>query len=420
MTVTSSLARATSARLLAPGAVVLGNLFLLAQLSQWRGDWTATTPAAQSSVFLLGILAAATAAWEGGRERRTDVRSLTEVTSRPGLAAALPTWCITVACSCLGYSSVLLTAITVTAVSAPVGRLDVRVLALGYAVLAAMTSLGWLLGSIVRSVAAAPLAGIAAFAWMGLPEPLAYGSWVAGLNGLYTGTGSAAEVVRGSLLAGQSIFFLGAAVALLVGAAALASGDSVRWATSATAFAAPVVGVLVLMSNGSQRVDVLPPAAVCHGEEQVEVCVRPEHEGRLALLVSSARDVAGAVPLGPDVPRRFVEYGTGLSGTAGVPTREFVGLPRSRDEARLALSELVITSDCDDPPVTAGSDVTRRMVLAVVFADRLALPEPDVPAAAREAAEILERSPGAGSISWTAAALESLHTCGPVPEWPAW
>jgi len=255
------------------------------------------------TVAFVAPICAALGAWEGARFRRAAWWGLPHVRSRAVVAvwSAVP---IIVA-----GSIAVTTASIVQLASAGLVVPDVRLLALSVVVISAHTLLGFAAGLWVPVVIAAPAALILSFLWMAFPaamEPL----WLRHL----TGSLSTCCLVQQDL---ASVAVVAAAlVAVGMVAAALALIAQERW--SRVRGALSIVPLVTAFAAGSVIASPLGPdpviardasALICARDPTgLEVCIWPEHAGRLDEVRDiAARAIAAWDVAGIPAPRRFSE-----------------------------------------------------------------------------------------------------------------
>lgn len=80
----------------AAGGVLLGGLLSLYSLAGgwagWPGRWMPFAASVRMSLFVVGALTVACAAWQGGRERRRRIEEQLATAARPGWQPVLVSW----------------------------------------------------------------------------------------------------------------------------------------------------------------------------------------------------------------------------------------------------------------------------------------------------------------------------------------
>lgn len=321
----------------------------------WAGSWYAASAHMGSIVVVVAPLAAAVAAWEAGRGRRTGFAVL----SATGVRSPVAVGALTVAVvSGYGAAAYLVGVLAAALLVVGGGPPSLGLLGLGLVGLFTATSLGYVVGHLLHRVFAAPLVAVATYLWLVLvsqwrPE------WLARLSFLDDGCCSANVRVNPATLAGQFAWLAGL---LAVSAALLVwRGEARRWQRAASALLATALlggGLAILVATGGRLTVTRPPAeAACQEGQQVRVCVWPEHRYQLAALVPAADGALGPFRTVSDVPRQVVEVG--LEKRAAPGGALVIGLPAEAAPPSM-LAPLVLQALLPPPPPCARQNGTVR------------------------------------------------------------
>ncbi len=348
-------ARRTLALPALPLLVVLAWFAGRAMPAGWAGSWYAASAHMGSVVVVVAPLAAAVAAWEAGRGRRTGFAVLSATAVRSPAAVGALTVAVVTGYAAVAYLVGVLAAAPLVVGGGPP---SLGLLGLGLAGLLTATALGYVVGHLLHRVFAAPLVAVATYLWLVLvsqwrPE------WLARLSFLDDGCCSANVRVNQATLAGQFTWLAG----LLATAAAvlLWRGEARRWQRASSALLAAALlgsGLAALVATGGRLTVTRPPAeAACQEGRQVRVCVWPEHRYQLAALVPAADRALGPFRAVPGVPRQVVEVG--LEKQAAPGGALVIGLPAEAVPPSM-LTPLVLQALLPPPPTCARQDGTAR------------------------------------------------------------
>jgi hypothetical protein len=256
----------------AAGVLVGGGSTLYSMVGDWAGwagRWMPFAASVRMSLFVIGAIAVACAAWQGGRERRRRIDDQLASTARPQWHPVLLGW----AAVTLGATVALLVLVAVgAALVAPVATYAGGgwwwVLAVSVPGLAALSALGYAAGRLVPSRLTAPVVGIGVYLLMvGAIDTLSLGGvrWLAPVLSHYDAPG---YTLSGTLSAQQALWFSGLAATALVVIAARR-----RWLAVVPAAVAAAAG-FALVSDPVEAWQPDPTAAepVC-ADEAPNVCV---------------------------------------------------------------------------------------------------------------------------------------------------
>lgn len=206
------------------GVLVGGGLTLLSMANGWAGwpgRWMPFAASVRMSLFVIGAITVACAAWQGGRERRRRIGDQLASTARPQWQPVLLGW----AAVTLGATAALLVLVVLgAALVAPVATYSGGgwwwVLAVSVPGLAALSALAFALGRLVPSRLTAPVAAIGSYLLMvGAIDTMSLGGvrWLAPVMSQYDAPG---YTLSGVLSVQQALWFAGLAGTALVLAAA--------------------------------------------------------------------------------------------------------------------------------------------------------------------------------------------------------
>lgn len=273
----------------AGGVLVLGGLSmysLAGDWAGWAGRWMPFATCVRMSLYVIGAIGVAGAAWQGGRERRRRIGDQLVSTARPAWQLVLLDW----ATVTLGASVALLVLIAVgAALVAPVASYSGGgwwwVLAVAFPGLAALTALGYAVGRLVPSRLTAPVAGIGTYLLMvGAIDTPSLGGvrWLAPAMSQYDGPG---YTLSGSVSAQQALWFAGLAGAALVLVAAR------RWWVLLPA-AVALAGAYALVSEPVEtwQPDLVSAEPVC-ADGTPNICVSRLNAFALDQVAVAARPV---------------------------------------------------------------------------------------------------------------------------------
>ncbi|GAB3086365.1 hypothetical protein [Nocardioides zeae] len=281
-------------------------------LADWAyGDLAAVSAEFRQSMLTVGILVAAVAAFApstfaGPREVHAPLGS-----PRRGAQLAVATIGFVAATSTVGLTLGLLPAVWSTISSATWGSLDAAAIASGYAALLAYAALGVLLGCVLPTYAAVPVAAAAAYVLLfstGAFAPVFQFDIVSGL------------VVPTNLSLGRTAFFLGAAVSLGIATSAwlrMRTVSDLRAPAAAVVVAVLPVALVFLLgrSYGGALVEGDTAAPVCADTVGPEVCVHPARDVMLAPLAGAVDALATGV--GPQILPPGVVYDASVTVPEG-------------------------------------------------------------------------------------------------------
>lgn len=252
---------------------------------------------------VLGFIApicAAIGAWEAGRLQRSGWWQLPH--ARPPWMIAARTLLPPVVVGVLA----VLTAAETQLLGAGLLWPDPRILAVAAIVIASHAALGFAIGTWVPVVVAAPAVLLVGYLWMALPrafEPL----WIRHLNGSY----SSCCVLQSDLAPAALLAVALVCSGFLVAALVLIRRRRADWlpmAAAAAIISGLVAGAIPVSGLGPDpTVARSERSLVCRGEEP-QVCVWPEHAGRLSEVIELAsRADEGWRSTGLTVPATFSE-----------------------------------------------------------------------------------------------------------------
>lgn len=292
-----------AAPVVAAGVLLTGALSmyeLTGGWSGWPGRWMSFAASVRMSLYVIGAVTVACAAWQAGRERRRRVGEQIAGTARPRWQPFLVAWAAVTVGACL--SLLVLVGVGVVLV-APVatywGGGWQWVLAVAFPGLAALSAVGTGLGRLVPSRLVAPVAGIVTYlAMVGVHDTVGLGGarWLAPILSQYDAPGYLIPATASGL---QALWFLGCTATVL-----LLVGTRRRWLAAVPAGVAAAGALPLLAGPGTIWVeDTAALQLVCVDDGGPEVCV-PLLEAFLLDDVShAAREVFArwdGVPGGPE------------------------------------------------------------------------------------------------------------------------
>lgn len=263
----------------------------------------ALTAAGLAALGFVVPICAALGAWEGGRLRRGGTWDLPAVRNRYVIVG----WALgpVVAAGCLSVLAGVLTSTLASGVTVP----DWRPLVIAFVVVLAHSAAGFAIGIFVPTALAVSVSLLGSFIWMvflrGL-DPM----WLRYLNGgaleLCCGI---SEDLAPSAVAGPLVVAIG----LLVAAGLMLAGGRAGTGRRALALA-PVPLALAIGSGLVSGLAAYPTVPrddrelVCLDQEQVSVCIWPEHEARGEEVANLAATAAtGWRAAGVPAPTHFTE-----------------------------------------------------------------------------------------------------------------
>lgn len=281
--------RRTRALLLVTVVAGLGGAYLLRRapflgVEVWPATWSAGVTWLDRTSVMLGSLAAAVAAWVGGRERRHRVGELLAATPRPVWHRTTLACGVLAAAVTLGFAAQAALALAGPATSAAYGG-GAWPLAVGVVVLGVVTCvvLGFLAGRLVAGRLVAP-----AVALVLLLGSLELRPWPVGTLQVADGWR-----LRPDALLGLCVVLVATCVAALVLSGAAGRRRRVVALVPAAVAALAMAGVLV-----PGRYDVPDPAArapVCTTAGTPRVCVQRVHAAALPEVAAVVRERTASV-----------------------------------------------------------------------------------------------------------------------------
>lgn len=403
------------------GVLVGGGLTLHSMTSGWAGwagRWMPFAASVRTSLFVIGAIAVASAAWQGGRERRLRIDDQLASTARPVWQPVL-----------LGWAAVTLGAVVALVVLVAAGAATVApiatysgggwwwVLAVAFPGLAALSALGYAAGRLVPSRLTAPVVGIGTYLLMvGAIDTLSLGGvrWLAPVLSQYDAPG---YTLSATLSAHQALWFAGLAGTALVLVAARRRWFAVVPATVAAAAA------FALVSDPVETWQPDPAAAepVC-ADGAPEVCVSRLNAFALDEVAVAAQPVLERWD-GVPGPRPRIDDGVTLMTGHAIhgyvePTEDPV--LQVQFDAGMTLTGWIAepyegtslfswwpTVGCDDDPVYERHAAVFEVTSAWGSGADWSWLGPDRVAAL----ETLEAMPAAAQREWFAAAIEAARTC---------
>jgi hypothetical protein len=189
--------------------------------ASWPGRWMPFAASVRMSLFVIGAITVACAAWQGGRERRRRIGDQLASTARPQWQPVVVGW----AGVTLGATAALMLLVAIgAALVVPVATYSGGgwwwVLAVSVPGLAALAALGFAAGRLVPSRLTAPVVGIGTYLLMvGAIDTSTLGGvrWLAPVLSQYDAPG---YMLSGTLGALQALWFAGLAATALVVVAA--------------------------------------------------------------------------------------------------------------------------------------------------------------------------------------------------------
>lgn len=396
------------------GVLVAGGLTLhslAGDWAGWAGRWMPFAASVRMSLFVIGAITVACAAWQGGREHRRRIGDQLASTARPVWQSVLLAWSAVTLGATAGMLVLLLAgALLVAPVATYSGGGWWWVLAVSVPGLAALSALGFALGRQVPSRLTAPVAAIGSYLLMvGAIDTIQLGGvrWLAPVLSQYDAPG---YTLSGALNAQQALWFAGLAGTALVLVAARR-----RWfAVLPAAVAAASAYALVSEPVESWQPDPSAAEPVC-ADGAPNVCMSRLNSFALDEVATAVQPVLDRWD-GVPGPRPRTDDGT-------VQPRAYAGDDRVLQvqfDAGMTLTGRIAepyegmslfwwwpTVGCDDPEY--GRHVAVFEVTAAwgsgaaswewMEADRLA------------ALQKLEAKPAAAQRHWFAAAIEAARTC---------
>lgn len=370
-----------------------------------------------AGAVVLGFVApicAAIGAWEAGRLQRAGWWRLPHLRP-PSVIAAHALWLPVM----VGGLAVL-TAAEAQLIGAGLLWPDPRILGVAALVITAHAALGFAIGTWLPVVVAAPTALLVGYLWMALPrafEPL----WVRHLNGSYASCCGLETDLAPAALLGVALVCVGFLVAALL----LLRRQQAAWQPLAAAAAITVgliVGAIPVTSLGPDpTVARSDKFLVCRGELP-QVCVWPEHTGRLPEVIELASQAFDAWrSTGLAVPSTFSEapgadllpFGFSLEARAAdvLHAMAYGMLPPLPD---CALQSGYPAGGALDY-VHAWLDATAGMTPDDLRLRFGSLSAPGMPAVLQRVAE-LRAQPINIQLRWVEANLDALRVCDSEPE----
>lgn len=289
---------------------------MLAHQRDWVGDWVGSSYYLRNMLILLGPVAVAAAAWQGGRDGRRGVADLFASTPRPPLQRDLAALASPTACAVGAFVLVTAVAAAITATRASYGRPLVGMLISAVGAVVALATLGYVAGRLVRWRVLAPLLALVTYVAI---AALAYRP-----DGLrYLSPDPEASSFPGQRPvwwwspASTATFLLVAAGVLLLFAARR------RW-LGVPLLALAVLAAVPIVRTGRGAFDVPDPgsqALVCRESATVELCLSQLHRRQLNAVA------AGVAPVldGLAVRVRLVESSSSKSNSDIKLTSEYLG-----------------------------------------------------------------------------------------------
>jgi hypothetical protein len=256
----------TVAGVLVGGGVTL--LSLAGDWAGWAGRWMPFAASVRMSLFVIGAITVACAAWQGGLEHRRRLGDQLDSTARPRWQPVLLSWAaVTLGATVALLVLVLAGAALVAPVASYAGGGWWWVLAVSVPGMAALSALGFAAGRLVPSRLTAPVVGIGTYLLMvGAIDTAGLNvRWLAPVLSQYDAPG---YLLSDALSAKQTLWFGGLAAAALVLVAARR-----RWLAVIPAAVAVAAGfALVSDPVESWRPDPAAAEPVC-ADGAPHVCV---------------------------------------------------------------------------------------------------------------------------------------------------
>jgi hypothetical protein len=404
----------------AAGGALLGGLVEMYSLAGgwagWPGRWMPFATSIRMTLFVVGGLTVACAAWQGGRERRRRMEDQLASSARPGWQPVLVSW----AAVTLGASVVLLAVVIAgAALVAPVATYSAGgwwwVLAVAFPGLAALSALGFAFGRLVPFRLAAPVAGIGAYLIMvGAIDTVELGGvrWLAPVLSQYDAPGFQ---FSGAVSAQQTLWFGGLAVTALV-----LVGARRRWLAIVPAGSAAVAATLLI----TDPVDPWQPdpralELVCT-DRTPEVCLTRLNAFLLDDAARAVEPVLARWDGVPGAPTRAVEENFVLYSLAPDPTPPGGSVFRVRLDSGVTLTgglaepyeDLPYVDwwphiECDEGAGRTRHESVFRVTAAWGSNQKPSWFEPSE----RAALEVLEGMPDDAQGAWLGAAVAAAETC---------
>lgn len=307
MTGVFSWARRRSALWLWPVFLAVDLLALFSRGLQWQGEWAWTVDWANGGTILLGPLLAGVVAY--------DVQRLGSPSANTAMTAALrgpqvplqigiANWIWAAA----AHALTLVVAVAATAATSPSGSIPLLLLPIGFIALLAFAALGALVGSLIRSLIAAPIATVACFAltYLGATGVVPKAFRIGGVSGTLVGLRYSESV--NSWIAAMLIAVTGLAalVAVYRWSALL---RSTQWVTGGLSVALLATAWTVLQVNGDYRFEPQRTAVSfrCAGSAP-EVCMAVGTTRQLSTLAAAMHEQAAPLTaLGIALPDRYYQ-----------------------------------------------------------------------------------------------------------------
>ncbi|GAA2846417.1 hypothetical protein Acy02nite_48360 [Actinoplanes cyaneus] len=324
-------------------------LLYLVDETGWSTSWMQLVMAQRLYLALLWPLALAAGAWQGRRERQSNVTELFASTPRPRVQRVVPTlgaMAVTIIAAYLLMGVVGAVSIISTAEYLPMAV--VAVVAVGALALLAGVWLGLAVGRLLPWLATAPTLGVAGLGLLlTIPAITRPRGWLALVfSPIYEmNLPDAYTTVPGRISAAQAIWLAGLAVAGVLLFAS--SGRRSRFAALVPVALGAALAITVMPHQNRLVVDSVDPVAkelVC-AQDEARVCVSRVHEGLLPEIVPRAREALTILAKLPGTPTQVHE-----DNTTYLP---YVPAPRAADVALV--------------PIRAGktSDLTAKIVISV-------------------------------------------------------
>jgi hypothetical protein len=404
----------------AAGGVLLGGLLSLYSLAGgwagWPGRWMPFAASVRMSLFVVGALTVACAAWQGGRERRRRIEEQLATAARPGWQPVLVSW----AAVTLGaLVALLVVVIAGVAAVAPVATYSGGgwwwVLAVAFAGLAALSALGFALGRSVPLRLTAPVAGIGTYLLMvGAIDTVELGGvrWLAPVLSQYDAPGFQ---LSGAFSVRQAVWFGALAVTVLV-----LVGARRRWLAVVPAGAASVAALLLI----TDPVDAWQPdpralELVCT-DRTPEVCLTRFNAFLLDDAGSAVEPVLARWDGVPGAPTRAVEENSALYSRAPDPAPPDGSVFRVQLDSGVTLTgglaepyedmshvDWWLDIGCDEGARRARHESVFRVTAAWGSNQKPFWFEPSE----RAALDVLEGMPDDAQRAWLGAAVAAAETC---------
>ena len=412
-----SAAPAASIGVLAGGGLTLYSM--AGDWAGWVGRWMPFAASVRMSLFVIGAITVACAAWQGGREHRRRIGDQLASTARPQWQPVLVGWAgVTLGATAALALLVAIGAALVAPVATYAGGGWWWVLAVSIPGLAALSALGFAAGRLVPFRLTAPVVGIGTYLLMvGAIDTSTLGGvrWLAPVLSQYDAPG---YMLSGTLSALQTLWFAGLTATALVVVAARR-----RWLAFVPAAVAVAAGsALMVEPVETWQPDPAAAERVC-ADDAPNVCVSRLNSFTLDEVAAAVQPVMERWENIPGPPPRTEDNVMQMVGHA---IRGYVERP---DDAVLEVdfhSGMTLTGRIAEPYdgmslfswwpdvgcVDDSAFERHQLVFEVTAAWGSGTPAWAWPGADRLAAlEQLEAMPIDAQREWFAAAIEAARAC---------